>query len=70
MHASFYPNESPLDSTSLSSIVNDVQYDRLKDLKRRTKATLVLGGGEDESRRRMEPTVWKDVKEGDALLEM
>lgn len=39
-------------------------------MKRRTKAELVLGGGEDEARRRFEPSVWRDVGEGDSLLEM
>lgn len=39
-------------------------------MKRRTKAELVLGGGEDEERRRFEPSVWRDVREGDSLLEM
>lgn len=65
----FYPSGSPLDSPSFGSIINNIQYNRLKDLKKRTDGKMVLGGGEDEKRRRMEPTVWKDVKEGDSLLE-
>lgn len=69
-YATFYPSGSPLDSPSFGSIINKIQYGRLKDLKNRTKGVLVLGGGEDEERKRMEPTVWKDVMEGDSLLEM
>lgn len=65
--ASFFP-EGSLNSESFGRIVNGQHYARLMDMLRRTKGTIVLGGKSD-GKLAVEPTVIKDVREGDSLLE-
>jgi aldehyde dehydrogenase (NAD+) len=64
----FFP-KGALDSPSFGSIVSDSHYKRLTSLLSRTKGEVVLQGRTDVARRRLEPTIVKDVAEGDSLLE-
>jgi aldehyde dehydrogenase (NAD+) len=64
----FFP-KGALDSPSFGSIVSDSHYKRLTSLLSRTKGEVVLQGRTDAARRRLEPTIVKDVAEGDSLLE-
>jgi aldehyde dehydrogenase (NAD+) len=64
----FFP-KGALDSPSFGSIVSDSHYKRLTSLLSRTKGEVVLHGRTDAARRRLEPTIVKDVAEGDSLLE-
>ncbi|KAG6831116.1 hypothetical protein H0H87_006141 [Tephrocybe sp. NHM501043] len=64
---SFYP-EGALNSTSISRIVSDSHHKRLRGLLSRTRGEIVFGGQTDE-KKGFEPTVVKNVAEGDSLLE-
>lgn len=64
----FFP-KGALDSPSFGSIVSDSHYKRLTSLLSHTKGEVVLQGRTDAARRRLEPTIVKDVAEGDSLLE-
>ncbi|GLB44380.1 putative aldehyde dehydrogenase family protein [Lyophyllum shimeji] len=63
----FYP-EGALNSTSISRIVSDAHFERLKGLLERTKGEIVFGG-KTNVKRGFEPTIVKNVAEGDSLLE-
>jgi hypothetical protein len=52
-----------------SSIVSDNHFKRLRNMMTRSSAEVVLGGTFDEQNRRIAPTVFRDVNEGDSLLE-
>ncbi|KAF8496458.1 aldehyde dehydrogenase [Russula emetica] len=52
-----------------SSIVSDGHFKRLRNLMTKSSAEIVLGGNFDEQKRRIAPTVYRDVKEDDSLLE-
>lgn len=66
----FYP-EGPAKSDSLSRVVTVAAFDRLKGLLEKTQGTVVKGGLAEADRegRFLPPTIVKDVKEGDALLD-
>lgn len=64
----FFP-EGALDSPSFGSIVSDSHHKRLTSLLSRTKGDVVLQGRVDAARRRLEPTIVKNVAGGDSLLE-
>ena len=64
----FFP-EGALDSTSPSRIISQVHYDRLQDLMARTEGSLAFGGRSDARRLRIEPAAYKDVTDGDVLLD-
>ncbi|KAG8981476.1 hypothetical protein FRB90_007225 [Tulasnella sp. 427] len=66
----FYP-EGAAKSDSLSRVVTTAAFDRLKGLLDRTQGTVVKGGLAEADRegRFIPPTIVRDVKEGDALLE-
>ncbi|KAG1869412.1 Aldehyde/histidinol dehydrogenase [Suillus subalutaceus] len=64
----FFP-KGALDSPLFGSIVSDSHYKRLTSLLSRTKGEVVLQGRADAARRRLEPTIVKDVVDGDSLLE-
>ncbi|KAG1760993.1 aldehyde dehydrogenase [Suillus occidentalis] len=64
----FFP-EGALDSPSFGSIVSDSHHKRLTSLLSRTKGDVVLQGRVDAARRRLEPTIVKNVVGGDSLLE-
>ncbi|KZT21750.1 aldehyde dehydrogenase [Neolentinus lepideus HHB14362 ss-1] len=66
-HAAFFP-EGPLNSSSYGRIVNSMHHGRLMSILNRTKGTIVLGGKTD-GKLGLEPTIIKDVREGDSLLE-
>ena len=66
-YAAFYP-QGALASDSYGRIVSSLHWNRLKDLLDRTQGDIVIGGGVDD-KNGMEPTVVKDVKEGDSLME-
>jgi len=63
----FYP-EGALNSTSISRIVSDLHFKRVKGLLEQTKGEIVFGGKTNE-KRGFEPTIVKNVVEGDVLLE-
>ncbi|KAG1810461.1 aldehyde dehydrogenase [Suillus plorans] len=67
-YTSFFPNGA-LDSPLFGSIVSDLHHKRLTSLLSRTKGEVVLKGRSDAARRRLEPTIVKNVAEGDSLLE-
>ncbi|KAH9956199.1 aldehyde dehydrogenase [Russula dissimulans] len=58
-----------LTSDSYGSIVSDRHYKRLRNLMIKSSGEIVIGGDTDEKKRRITPTVYRDVKEGDSLLE-
>lgn len=64
----FFP-DGALDSPLFGSIVSDLHHKRLTLLLSRTKGEIVLQGRADAARRRLEPTIVKDVTDGDSLLE-
>ncbi|KAG1869415.1 aldehyde dehydrogenase [Suillus subalutaceus] len=64
----FFP-KGALDSPLFGSIVSDSHYKRLTSLLSRTKGEVVLQGRTDAARRRLEPTIVKNVVDGDSLLE-
>ncbi|KAG2344173.1 aldehyde dehydrogenase [Suillus weaverae] len=64
----FFP-KGALDSPLFGSIVSDLHHKRLTSLLSRTKGKVVLQGRADAARRRLEPTIVKDVADGDSLLE-
>lgn len=64
----FFP-DGALDSPLFGSIVSDLHHKRLTSLLSRTKGEIVLQGRADAARRRLEPTIVKDVTDGDSLLE-
>ncbi|KDQ60950.1 hypothetical protein JAAARDRAFT_77074 [Jaapia argillacea MUCL 33604] len=66
-HESFFP-EGPLKSPSYGRIVNGMHHARLTGLLKRTQGKIVLGGQVDD-KNGLAPTIVKDVKEGDSLLE-
>lgn len=67
-YRAFFP-EGALYSPSFGSIVSDLHHKRLTSLIARTKGEVVLQGRVDVARRRLEPTIVKDVADGDSLLE-
>ncbi|EIW76937.1 aldehyde dehydrogenase [Coniophora puteana RWD-64-598 SS2] len=73
-YAAFYPPSTggALHSREYASIVSDAHYARLTGLLARTKGTIVMGGGTENSAewpRRIEPTVVVGVQGDDALME-
>ena len=50
-------------------IVSDGHFKRLRNMMTTSSAEIVLGGNFDEQKRRIAPTVYRDVKKGDSLLE-
>ncbi|KAG1733555.1 aldehyde dehydrogenase [Suillus lakei] len=64
----FFP-KGALDSPLFGSIVSDLHHKRLTSLLSRTKGEVVLQGRADAARRRLEPTIVKDVAGSDSLLE-
>ncbi|KZP11668.1 aldehyde dehydrogenase [Athelia psychrophila] len=66
-YAAFYP-KGALSSDSYGRIVSSLHWSRLKSLLDRTQGEIVLGGGVDD-KNGIEPTVVKNVKDGDSLME-
>ncbi|KDQ07571.1 hypothetical protein BOTBODRAFT_38656, partial [Botryobasidium botryosum FD-172 SS1] len=67
-YESFYPY--PGDSRKdVCKIISDRQFARLKGILTNTKGTLVVGGGSDEAKRWIEPTVLRDVAEDDIIMQ-
>ena len=52
-----------------SSIVSDSHFKRLRNMMTKSSAEIVVGGNFDEQKRRIAPTVYRDVKKDDSLLE-
>ncbi|KAG1744558.1 aldehyde dehydrogenase [Suillus paluster] len=67
-YKAFFP-EGALDSPLFGSIVSDSHHKRLTSLLSRTKGEIVLQGRADAARRRLEPSIVKNVADGDSLLE-
>jgi len=70
-YESFFP-DGALGTSYYGSIVNESHFKRLSSLLDRTggeKVTDVMQGRKDAVRKRIEPTVVTNVKDGDALLE-
>ncbi|KAG8215120.1 Aldehyde/histidinol dehydrogenase [Butyriboletus roseoflavus] len=70
-YKSFFP-DGALGDSHYGSIVNELHFDRLSSLLDRTKGekvTDVLEGRKDAARKRIEPTLVINVKDGDSLLE-
>lgn len=64
----FFP-DGALDSPLFGSIVSETHHKRLTSTLARTKGEVVLQGRADVARKRLEPTIVKDVADGDSLLE-
>lgn len=56
-------------TSDYSSIISDSHFKRLRNMMTKSSAEIVLGGNFDEQERRIAPTVYRDVKEDDSLLE-
>lgn len=56
-------------TSDYSSIVSDSHFKRLRNMMTKSSAEIVLGGNFDEQKRRLAPTVYRDVKKDDSLLE-
>lgn len=70
-YKSFFP-DGALGAPHYGSIVNEFHFNRLGSLLDRTKGekvTDVIEGRKDAARKRIEPTVVTNVKDGDSLLE-
>jgi len=52
-----------------SSIVSDSHFKRLRNMMTKSSAEIVVGGNFDEQKRRIAPTVYRDVGKTDSLLE-
>jgi aldehyde dehydrogenase (NAD+) len=61
--------DSALASDSFASIISEGHYKRLRGLMTRSLGNVVVGGNTDDEKGRITPTVYRDVKEGDSLLE-
>ena len=61
--------DDALASDSFTSIVSEGHYKRLRSLMASSLGNVVVGGRTDDDNRRITPTVYRDVKEGDSLLE-
>lgn len=58
-----------LTSDSYASIVSEGHFKRLHNIMMKSSGVIVLGGNMDEQKRRITPTVYRDVKKGDSLIE-
>ena len=70
-YKSFFPNGA-LGDSHYGSIVNDFHFNRISSLLDRTegeKVPDVFEGRKDAAKKRIEPIVIKNVKDGDSLLE-
>jgi aldehyde dehydrogenase (NAD+) len=61
--------DSALESDSYGSIVSASHFKRLQNLMQRSSGEVIVGGDTNEERRHITPTIYRDVKEGDSLLE-
>ncbi|KAI0249223.1 aldehyde dehydrogenase [Lactifluus subvellereus] len=61
--------DDALASDSYGSIVSEGHFKRLRDMMTKSSAEIVVGGNTDEEKRRITPTIYRDVKEGDSLLQ-
>ena len=61
--------DDALASDTYASIVSENHFKRLRNMMQRSSAKVVVGGDTKEDGRRITPTVYSDVKEGDSLLE-
>ena len=61
--------DDALASDSYGSIVSPSHFKRLQSLMQRSSGEIVVGGDTNEDGRRITPTIYRDVKEGDSLLE-
>jgi aldehyde dehydrogenase (NAD+) len=61
--------DDALNSDSYGSIVSDGHFKRLQNMMAESSAKIVLGGDTNEETRRITPTVYRDVKENDSLLQ-
>ncbi|KAI0301585.1 aldehyde dehydrogenase [Multifurca ochricompacta] len=61
--------DGALASDSFASIVSDTHFKRLRSIMTRSSGKIVVGGDAIEEQRRITPTVYRDVKENDSLLE-
>ncbi|KAI0671465.1 NAD-aldehyde dehydrogenase [Trametes maxima] len=64
----FYP-EGPEKSDSFSRIISGVHVERLQNLITATKGTIVFGGDSDVSKRYFAPTLVRNVRTDDPLME-
>ncbi|KAI0634451.1 aldehyde dehydrogenase [Trametes polyzona] len=68
VYHSFYP-DGPEKSDSFGRIVSEAHTERIKGLIEETKGTIVLGGQTDVAQKYVAPTVVKDVRGDDALMQ-
>jgi aldehyde dehydrogenase (NAD+)/aldehyde dehydrogenase (NAD(P)+) len=61
--------EGALASDTYASIVSEGHLRCLRNLMTKSSGEIVLGGETNETQRRIIPTVYKNVKEGNSLLE-
>jgi aldehyde dehydrogenase (NAD+) len=61
--------DGALASDTYGSIVSDGHFKRLQNIMTKSSAKIVIGGDTDDARRRIAPTVYRDVKENDSLLQ-
>ncbi|PFH47735.1 hypothetical protein AMATHDRAFT_67022 [Amanita thiersii Skay4041] len=66
-YAEFYP-QGALNSDSFGRVVTETHFKRLLGLLEKTQGQIVFGGKND-GKKRIEPTIIRDVKPGDALLD-
>ncbi|KAH9973724.1 Aldehyde/histidinol dehydrogenase [Lactifluus volemus] len=61
--------DGALTSDTYGSIVSDGHFRRLQSIMTNSSAKIVIGGDTDDAKRRIAPTVYRDVKENDSLLQ-
>lgn len=61
--------DGALASDSYGSIISDNHFKRLQNIMTKSSGRIVVGGETNEEKRRIAPTVYRDVKEDDSLLE-
>ena len=68
-YKTFYPDGKPSTSDSFGRIVSTAHAERIKRYIDESKGTIVFGGDSDTEKRYIAPTLVKDVKGDDTLME-
>ncbi|KAF8190927.1 aldehyde dehydrogenase [Mycena galopus ATCC 62051] len=72
-YANFYPEttgDSPIPPQNITKMVHQGAFNRVNGLLQNTQGTIVVGGESDAATRYIAPTIVKDVKIDDSLMEI
>jgi aldehyde dehydrogenase (NAD+) len=66
----FYPSSAPADGEgNFGRLASVAAYGRVAGLLKATKGTIVVGGETDEDKKYIAPTIVRDVKPDDSLMQ-